>query len=320
MLKNLDYNEKKFFFLGSVPILIKIILLVLNPRYLGVITLLDILFSAGIVFLRVFGEPDYDNVSGYLTCVYAVIAVTTATFLVLTIPLELLLKGKESLLQAQKVFFALSGVNGAMVIISLFMYPAEQGFNSLIKYTKGRKEEKIIRAVKYEAYYMVDRLEEETWAIDKFKKKSKNISSRFASEEKELIDNTTSLIKDFLDNSLYYLDPEELIGSKGLDKSYSEYFEEVFKERGFSILGVKDFYTFFDVADYGLDYIKVIENLDLDSSASNLKILEELYADTKEFIGRVKSKEENKMKEELKSLIDIEIARLNKAKLKANLL
>lgn len=303
--KELDYDEKKFYILGALPILIKIILLVFVPGYSELVTIVDLAINTVTFFvLALFLKDEYES----LGCVYMIMA----TF-------ELLLSALLSIVisafgaPVEETFYILimavkiSILNVAFGVIIgacyIFSGIGEELFGSLKKRKKDKEKDRIRKIVEVKAGPHLMKLKEACSALDKIEESLENVPYMFAGKNRRLVRKTISLIGDIADSYIIPLDIENLTRTAGLDKSYSSYFEKAFNDEGFKPYYVKEWVSFRNIVEYWKSYIKIVENLEDKTGKNNTRLLKDLYEETKGLFKKILETEEKEKKRELKLMV-----------------
>lgn len=303
--KELDYDEKKFYILGALPILIKIILLVFVPGYSELVTIVDLAINTVTFFvLALFLKDEYES----LGCVYMIMA----TFeLLLSALLSIVISAfgapvEETfyiLIMAVKI--SILNVAFGMIIGACYIFSGigEELFESLKKRKKDKEKERIRKIVEVKAGSHLMKLKKACSALDKIEESLENVPYIFTGKDRRLVRKTISLIGEIADSYILPLDTESLAKSAGLDESYSSYFKKAFNDEGFKPYYVKEWVAFRNIVEYWKNYIKVVENLEDKTGKNNIQLLKDLYEETKGLFEKVLESEEKERKKELRLMV-----------------
>lgn len=302
MFKKLDYKDKMLYFLGFLFLSAKITLLIFNPDFFGIITVLDIIVNIGIIF-SLKGNCN-DVVENFVEALAPVMFIEFVLFLISLLIASIFAKDKSAIPSISLDFFATFSSSAFIAIIiaivGTFIQCVAEGINDS---KEQKREEKDSSIVEEKVALIIGPLRKSKLLRKRLKWDLDDIVSTFEGEDKRIVQETATLIRDMIESCIFPLDTKELVKSLGVNERFYSRFDSAFDAKGLPPSYVKDPVTFHNLVDYGKNYLQILDNIENKSEGVNTEFLEKLYKETSNIFEKMTEVEEKEKIEKLELII-----------------
>lgn len=305
--KKLGYEDKLFYLLGFLPILIKIILLIFIPKYFGEITAVDIVISIIVIIsLRVYADKDADDLSVEYFCMAGAKLIFSILFILVALIIEGGLESDlKSTLKIPSTILILALTDGvAANILLLITGPIEDLFDNLKNRKENKEQEKFNRTIDRATSRIIEELRDARLKLYRLKRDMEDAAFGFSYNDRMIIAKTTLLIYVMANSHIQPLDTKKLAKSVDLNEDDYVYLDEAFVSEGLEVLHVINPIIFYNMIEYGKNYVKMLNSIEDKTEGVNDELLSNLYKDTENIYKEISAVKENERKKNLEKLTE----------------